>query len=173
MTAARSHKLEKYGRLVHIIRHPRFPLEQVLMRLTQFTDFSLRLLIYAAAHPDRLVTVEEVATAYGISRTHLTKVANGLGQKSFLASVRGRSGGLRLARPPERIVLGEVVRATEPDFAIVECFSSDESCMLTPSCRLKGILHGALGAFLDEMDRYTLADLVVDPARFGVRLPAA
>lgn len=144
------------------------------MRLTQFTDFALRLLIYAAAHPDRLVTVEETATAYGISRTHLTKVANLLTQRAFLKSVRGRTGGLALARAPERIGLGEVVRATEPDFAIVECFGTGETCVLTPSCRLKGILGGALDAFLAEIDRYTLRDLVVDPARFGIhQQPAA
>lgn len=143
------------------------------MRLTQFTDFALRLLIYAAAHPDRLVTIEETAAAYDISRTHLTKVANLLAQRGFLRSVRGRSGGLALARSPEQIGLGEVVRATEPDFAIVECFGTGDTCMLTPSCRLKGILGDALGAFLAEIDRHTLRDLVRDPPSFGIEQPAA
>lgn len=143
------------------------------MRLTQFTDFSLRLLIYAAAHPDRLVTIEETAKAYGISRTHLTKVANLLTQRGFLRSVRGRAGGVALSKPPARIGLGDVVRATEPDFAIVECFGSNQRCVLTPSCRLKGFLGEALQAFLNEIDRHTLEDLVRDPFRFGVEQPAA
>lgn len=143
------------------------------MRLTQFTDYALRLLIYAAAHPDRLVTIEETAAAYGISRNHLMKVANLLTREDFLRAVRGRTGGLMLARAPESIGLGHVVRSTEPDFAIVECFGDTYQCRLTPSCRLKGILGTALAAFLNEMDRHTLADLVLDPTQFGIERPAA
>lgn len=143
------------------------------MRLTQFTDYALRLLIYAATHPDRLITIEETAEAYGISRNHLMKVANHLTREGYLKSVRGRSGGLSLAMTPAEIGLGQVVRTTEPDFAIVECFGADDRCRITPSCRLRGILDGALAAFLAEMDRHSLADLIVDPARFGIERPAA
>lgn len=143
------------------------------MRLTQFTDFSLRLLIYVATHDKRLVTIEETALAYGISRNHLMKVANHLTREGYLKSVRGRSGGLALGRPADEIKLGAVVRGTEPDFAVVECFSEDGRCRITPSCRLKGVLRGAINAFMAEMDRHSLADLVVDPAAFGMgRIPA-
>lgn len=143
------------------------------MRLTQFTDYALRLLIYAATHPERLITIEETAEAYGISRNHLMKVANHLTREGYLRSVRGRSGGLALASPPAEIGLGRVVRTTEPDFAIVECFGTDERCRITPTCRLRGILDGALKAFVDELDRHTLADLILDPAQFGIDRPAA
>lgn len=144
------------------------------MRLTQFTDYALRLLIYAAMHPDRLVTIEETAAAHEISRSHLMKVANLLTREGFLKAVRGRSGGLTLGKPAGEIVLGQVVRATEPDFAMLECFGQqDQTCCLSPECQLRGILGGALDAFMAEMDRHTLADLAVNPASFGLRRPAA
>jgi Rrf2 family nitric oxide-sensitive transcriptional repressor len=142
------------------------------MRLTQFSDYALRLLIYAAAHDDRLVTIEEAAGAYQISRTHLMKVANILTRSGFLKAVRGRSGGLALGRTADSIRLGDVLRVTEPDFAIVECFGTD-SCRITPSCRLRGVLGGALGAFMAEMDRHTLHDVMVEPALFALDKPAA
>lgn len=141
------------------------------MRLTQFTDYALRILIFAASHSDRLITIEQTAQAYGISRNHLMKVANHLTREGYLKAVRGRSGGLMLARPPQEIGLGVVIRSTEPDFAIVECFGQETSCRLTPSCRLKGIVGRALSAFLAEMDQYTLADLTVDPSQFGIEPP--
>lgn len=136
------------------------------MRLTQFTDYSLRLLILAATHADRLVTIEETSRLYAISRNHLMKVANQLTRAGLLKAVRGRSGGLKLSRPAAEIGLGEIIRGTEPDFALVECFGTGNACFITPSCRLKGILGSALAAFLKEMDRYTLADLAMDPALF-------
>lgn len=101
------------------------------------------------------------------------KVANHLTREGYLRSVRGRTGGLALASPPASIVLGRVIRSTEPDFAMVECFGEEENCRITPSCRFKGIVGRALAAFLTEMDRYTLADLVIDPAQFGLERPAA
>ncbi|HTN62802.1 MAG TPA: Rrf2 family transcriptional regulator [Devosia sp.] len=144
------------------------------MRLTQFTDYALRLLIYAAMHPDRLVTIEEAAVAYEISRSHLMKVANLLTREGFLKAVRGRSGGLTLGQPAKKIILGQVVRATEPDFAMLECFgTADQTCCLSPECHLRGILAGALDVFMAEMDRHTLADLVAHPAGFGLARPAA
>jgi Rrf2 family nitric oxide-sensitive transcriptional repressor len=129
-------------------------------------------LLYAAARPDQLITIEETAKAYGISKAHLMKVANQLTRSGYLKAVRGRSGGLALAMRPNRIRLGDVVRETEPDFAIVECFSADNRCRITPRCRLRGVLREALGAFMATLDGYTLADLVLRPEDFGIR-PAA
>jgi len=138
------------------------------MRLTSFTDYALRMLMYAAARDDQLITIEETAERYHVSRAHLMKVANLLTRAEFLRAVRGRSGGLTLAKAPEKIVLGDVVRVTEPDFALVECFGTGGNCLLTPSCRLRGVLGEALSAFVATLDRYTLADLALDPARFGL-----
>jgi Rrf2 family nitric oxide-sensitive transcriptional repressor len=142
------------------------------MRLTSFTDFALRLLMYAAAHEDRLITIEEASEVYNISRTHLMKITNALTRAGFLKTVRGRSGGLRLGKPPPKIRLGDVVRVTEPDFTLVECFGSGSQCTITRSCRLRGILHEGLDAFTAVLDKYTLADLMLRPKDFGVR-PAA
>ncbi len=142
------------------------------MRLTNFSDYALRVLMLAAARADRLITIEETAAVYGISRAHLMKVVNQLTRAGFLKAVRGRSGGLTLAKAPGQINLGDVLRATEPDFALVECFTTDNHCMLTPRCRLRGVLHEALGAFIVTVERYTLADLVLSPEDFGLQ-PAA
>jgi Rrf2 family nitric oxide-sensitive transcriptional repressor len=142
------------------------------MRLTNFSDYALRVLMYAATQGNRLVTIEETAAVYGISRAHLMKVVNQLTRCGFLKSVRGRSGGLALARPPESINLGEVLRTTEPDFALVECLAEGNRCILTPRCRLRGVLHEALAAFIATLDRHTLADLMLDPDDFGLK-PAA
>jgi Rrf2 family nitric oxide-sensitive transcriptional repressor len=136
------------------------------MRLTTLTDYSLRVLMYLGARPDRLATIQEIATAYGISENHLMKVVHRLSQEGFVDTVRGRGGGLRLKRPPEAIRLGDVVRAVEEDFRVVECFGSDGVCRVTSVCRLKGVLHQALGAFMDSLDGWTLADLVVNPKAF-------
>jgi len=142
------------------------------MQLTSFSDYSLRVLMYAALQSERLITIEETASLYGISRAHLMKVANLLTKAGFLRAVRGRSGGLILARPPSAIGIGEVLRVTEPDFALVECFGSGNCCLVTPHCRLKGILREALAAFFSTIDRYTLADLLLRPEDFGIK-PAA
>lgn len=142
------------------------------MRLTDFSDYSLRLLMYAAARTDRLITIEETAELYGISRAHLMKVANQLTRAGFLKAVRGRSGGLQLAMAPESIRLGDVLRVTEPDFALVECFRGKNNCLISPCCRLRGILNEALTAFSDTLDGYTLVDLLLAPEDFGI-LPAA
>ena len=142
------------------------------MRLTNFSDYALRVLMYAATQGDRLITIEETAEVYGISRAHLMKVANQLTRSGYLKAVRGRSGGLTLAKRPNRIRLGEVLRATEPDFALVECFTPDNQCIITPRCRLRGALKEALAAFTGTLDRYTLADLILTPESFGVK-PAA
>lgn len=133
------------------------------MRLTTFSDYAMRVLIYAAASPERLITIEETARAYDISRAHLMKVVNALTRHGFLKSVRGRSGGLSLAMPPGQIRLGAVVRATEPDFALAECFAGGSCCAIRRHCHLPAILREALGSFMTTLDRYTLADLLLAP----------
>ena len=142
------------------------------MRLTNFTDYALRLLMFAAAHEDRLITIEEVSEVYKISRGHLMKVTNSLTRAGYLTAVRGRSGGLKLAKPPRKICLGDVVRTTEPDFALVECFGVEGQCCITRRCRLASILREGLGAFNTVLDKYTLADLMLRPKDFGLRSAA-
>jgi Rrf2 family transcriptional regulator, nitric oxide-sensitive transcriptional repressor len=132
------------------------------MRLTDWTDYTLRVLMYCGAQATgRLVTVAEMAQNYGISRHHLTKIVNQLSRQGLVETVRGRSGGVRLAQRPAQICLGTVVRAAEPDFRLVECFDkATDTCPLTPFCQLKRVLHGALAAYLTELDKVTLADLL-------------
>ena len=142
------------------------------MRLTNFSDYALRVLMYAATQGDRLITIEETAELYGISRAHLMKVANQLTRAGYLKAVRGRSGGLALAKAAKKIRLGDVLRNTEPDFALVECFTTGNQCLITPRCRLRGALNEALLAFTRTLDRYTLADLILSPKDFGIK-PAA
>jgi Rrf2 family nitric oxide-sensitive transcriptional repressor len=137
------------------------------MRLTMFTDYALRTLILAASKGDRNVTIEEAAAFYGISAPHLKKVVRTLTGAGFLEAQRGRSGGFRLAMPPETINLGQVIRVTEPDFALVECFREDNRCLITRACRLPPILNRAIAAMLEVFDRYTLADLTLDDGIFG------
>lgn len=130
------------------------------VRLTVYTDYGLRLLMYVALKKDELATIQEVADAYGISKNHLMKVAYDLGRHGFLETVRGRGGGLRLGRAPEKIALGDVVRKMEDDFAMVECFAATApGCRISGPCRLKGVLKEALVAYLAVLDSYTLADL--------------
>ncbi|WP_343039150.1 Rrf2 family transcriptional regulator [Propylenella binzhouense] len=138
------------------------------MRLTLYTDYSLRLLLYLAVKPDGLATIEEVAKAYGVSRNHLMKVAHELGRAGFVATVRGRGGGLRLARPPEAVSVGEVVRFAEDDFRLALCFEPGAAaCAISPACRLRGALAEARNAFLAVLDGYTLAAIAEpgDPVR--------
>jgi Rrf2 family nitric oxide-sensitive transcriptional repressor len=136
------------------------------MRLTTLSDYAFRVLMYAGAAGDRLITIEETAEAYNISRAHLMKVVNILTKTGYLRGVRGRSGGITLARRPEDINLGAVLRATEPDFALVECFATGNQCIITGSCGLPNILNEALNAFIATLDRHTLADLMLTPRNF-------
>ncbi|HZV17833.1 MAG TPA: Rrf2 family transcriptional regulator [Sphingobium sp.] len=138
------------------------------MRLTNFSDYALRLLMFAASHEQRLVTIEETSRVFGISRGHLMKVANQLTRAGYLKAVRGRSGGLSLARPAGDIRLGEVLGVTEPDFVLAECFGGDNCCLITPRCRLRTALGEALSAFIGTLNRYTVADLVLRPEDFGL-----
>ena len=139
------------------------------MRLTTLSDYALRVLMYAAATGDRLITIEETAQAYNVSRAHLMKVVNILTRGGFLKGVRGRAGGFTLARPPEAINLGEVLRTTEPDFALVECFATGNQCIVTGCCKLPTILNEALNNFVATLDRYTLADLALTESDFRER----
>jgi len=142
------------------------------MQLTKFSDYALRVLMFAHAAGDRLVTIEEIAAAYRISRAHLMKVVNALTRAGFLTPVRGRSGGVRLAKPADKIVLGAVVRATEPDFALVECFSTGNRCVITGCCRLPSVLGEALDAFLCVLDQHTLASVALRPRDFKKSIAA-
>lgn len=135
------------------------------MRLTLHTDYSLRLLMLLAMEPEALHTIEEIAQRYDISRNHLMKVVQTLAQAGFVRSVRGRGGGLRLAKAAAQINLGAVVRATEDSFALVECFDRERnSCVVAPACGLRGPIEKALQAFLGVLDRYSLADLIKNPS---------
>ena len=134
------------------------------MKLTAFTDYSLRVLMYLAAEPQRRATIAEIADAFGISGNHLTKVAHQLGRNGWLANVRGKGGGLELALPPQRIVIGQVVRLTEGAAVLTACISQERApCTIAPACRLRGVLGEAVGAFYGVLDRTTLADLVDNP----------
>ena len=144
------------------------------MRLTVYTDYSLRMLMYLAVRSDRRATIAEVADAYGISKAHLTKVAHQLGLAGYLETVRGKGGGLGLARPASAIRLGDVVRRTEPDMALVPCFEPGHGhCPIVPACGLQGALREARAAFLAVLDRYSLEDLVQRRAELAGLLHAA
>ena len=129
------------------------------MRLTTFTDYTLRTLIYLALRPDGLVTIADIADAYDISANHLMKVVHQLAVAGDVATVRGQHGGMRLGRPAESINLGQVVRRTEPDLELVACFSETQRCVIQRDCVLQHALGAALQAFLAVLDGYTLADL--------------
>jgi Rrf2 family transcriptional regulator, nitric oxide-sensitive transcriptional repressor len=134
------------------------------MRMTQHSDYGLRMLTYLAARPDRQCTVSEIASVYGLSRNHLLKVALKLKNSAFVASARGRAGGLRLAKPASEIGIGAVVRCLEEDFVLVECFGSRGGCIIAPACRLKGVFGEALAAYLAVLDKYTLQNLIENMA---------
>lgn len=130
------------------------------MRLTDYTDYTLRVLIYCASNPDRRVTISEIAAAYRISHSHLTKIVHELGRQGVLETVRGRGGGLRLLRTPSAISVGEIVRRSEPDFTMAECFDrSTNDCRLTPHCALRIALTRALEAYFAVLDGVTLHDV--------------
>lgn len=132
------------------------------MRLTVFTDYSLRVLIYLGVHQGkaRLATIGDVAAAYGISENHLMKIVHHLARQGYVETIRGKGGGMRLARPPEGIRIGEVVRGAEKDLLVVECRQEGNECAIAPVCALSALLGRAMGAFLEVLDRQTLADLL-------------
>ncbi|MET0785814.1 MAG: Rrf2 family transcriptional regulator [Paenisporosarcina sp.] len=139
------------------------------MRLTMYTDFSLRVLMYVGSKErSQLSTIQEISTAYGISKNHLMKVTYELGKYGFIETVRGRGGGIRLAHDPVNINVGEVVKKMEEDFHLVECFNcASNRCVITPVCKLRNVLHQALTAYLAVLDAYTLEDLLVNKEELG------
>lgn len=144
------------------------------MRLTQWTDYTLRVLMYCAACQTREqpVTITEIADNYGISRSHLTKIVQELAAQKLLETTRGRGGGMRLVKSADTINLGAVVRATETDFNLVECFDpTHNQCRLSPHCGLKGVLSQAMQSYFAVLDGVTLADLVASPSATAVAMP--
>jgi len=133
------------------------------MRLTTFTDYTLRVLIYLGAQQGeaRRATIGDIATAYGISENHLMKIVHHLAQQGYVETTRGKGGGMRLARTPEEINIGDVVRGAEEDLAVVECFQKDNlKCPIVPVCALRGLLGSAMNAFFEVLNGQTLADLL-------------
>ncbi len=130
------------------------------MRLTTFSDYTLRILMYLALHPERFVTIAEIAAAYRISPNHLMKVTQHLTASGEVVTLRGQHGGLRLARAAEEIWIGDIIRHAEPDMALTPC----SSCIIQPGCVLPNVLDQALAAFMAVLDRHTIKDLVADPA---------
>lgn len=128
------------------------------MRLTRYTDYSLRVLIHLALHDDRLCSIGEMSRTYDVSHNHLMKVVNALARDGFIQTVRGRAGGMRLARPPEEITVGEVVRRTEEGFELADC----SGCALSPACGLTSVLAKGMQAMLAVFDSFTIADLLTD-----------
>ncbi len=157
------------------------------MRLTNYSDYALRSLIYLAVRPEPplLANISDIADSYGISKSHLTKIIHQLGQLGYIESVRGKNGGIRLARAPKDINLGVLIKQIEPDFDLVECFATPDNdksgdsrqtglpitlidettnnargCVISPACQLKSVFFEALTAFINVLERYTLADII-------------
>jgi Rrf2 family nitric oxide-sensitive transcriptional repressor len=129
------------------------------MQLTAFTDFGLRALMFMAARPDRQASVREIADHYGISRNHLVKVAHRLAQLGYTTTARGRGGGIRLAQDPQTLRIGDIVQRLEPHMHVVECFDAiSNTCKVTATCELKHMLHAGRTAFVEALNRYSLAD---------------
>ncbi len=133
------------------------------LHITQYTDFALRVLLYLGADPERLATIGEIAERYAISRSHLMKVVSQLVQDGVVEGLRGKGGGIRLAKPAKEIWLGPLVRRLEPEMALVDCFRNNSQCAIDGHCRLKGVFAEAMNAFMAVLNRYTLADLLSAP----------
>ncbi|HEX5514185.1 MAG TPA: Rrf2 family transcriptional regulator [Gammaproteobacteria bacterium] len=138
------------------------------MRITRYTDYSVRTLIYLGVKGEGLSTIQEIADSYGISKNHLMKVVHDLQLRGYIDTIRGKNGGLRLRLPPEEISIGRLVRETEEDKALVECFGPDNTCVITPFCDLKHVLAEAQEAFFKVLDGYTLADMLNPKRRSGL-----
>ncbi|RDB44257.1 Rrf2 family transcriptional regulator [Halomonas sp. DQ26W] len=130
------------------------------MHLTRYTDFALRVLIYLAVKGEERATIHEIAVSFGVSRNHLMKVVQDLSHRGYIVTIRGKNGGMLLNRPPESISLGGLVRDTEHELGLVECFRDANECVITPACRLTLILNEAMAAFMTVLDGYTLADML-------------
>ena len=142
------------------------------MRLTDYTDYTLRVLMYCALHPERTVTIAELAESHAVSKNHLMKIVNDLARQGLLQTTRGRGGGLRLLKRAADIRIGVVVRQTETDFRLVECFdASHNTCTLIAHCQLKQVFRKALQSYLAELDKVTLAD-ITRPVRSATQVLA-
>ena len=130
------------------------------MRLTVFTDYSLRVLMVLTSHAEEMVTISDIAEAFDISQAHLMKVTHVLGKTGWVETVRGRNGGMRLSANPRTLKLGQMIAKLEHDFGLVECMTEINHCVLTGGCGLAVALDEALKTFFRELDRYTLADLI-------------
>lgn len=138
------------------------------MKLTIYTDYSLRVLLYLASKPEGTATISEITEYYNISRNHLVKVVHNLGIHEFIITSRGKNGGIRLARPAEEILLSDVVKKTEPDMDLLECFNpKTDFCVISPTCRLKSMLYEGRSAFMAVLEKNTLADAVKPVVRAG------
>lgn len=140
------------------------------MRLTNYSDYALRILTYLGLKREELSTITEIANCYGISRNHIVKIVHHLGQLGYVDTLRGKNGGIRLARAPEKINIGEVIRHTETSMDIVECFSNQNSCIIGCSCVLRTAISEALSAFMAVLDDYTLADLMAPRRQLSKKL---
>ncbi|MGE5471918.1 MAG: RrF2 family transcriptional regulator [Bacteroidota bacterium] len=143
------------------------------MRLSSFSDYSLRVLMYLGVHAGRLTTIAEIAGAYGISDNHLMKVVHQLGRMGYIETLRGKGGGIRLGKLPTEIRLGDLIRRTETDLALVECFSGGNDCRILAACRLPPIFAAALEAMFGVLDNCTLADLLQHPGELSQVLGTA
>lgn len=146
------------------------------MRLTQHSDYALRALVFLASNPDRLSSIREIAECYGLSENYMIKIIHRLGQGGFVETIRGRNGGLRLGQPVDAIRIGDVVRFTEDDCALVSCMQppgerNGASCLLMPDCLLRHTLDEALEAFFAVLDNRTLADMIGESERQKLTLP--
>lgn len=146
------------------------------MRLTDYTDYSLRVMLFLAVRGEGLTTIQEISDAYHVSKNHLMKVVQQLGELGWVETVRGRNGGLRLSARSMTLTVGEVVRATENDFALVGCFAGAQGaeprdhCVIQPQCRLKGVFAAARDAFFAELDRHTIAELAQPASQLAALL---
>ena len=132
------------------------------MKLTKHTDYALRILIYSSLQPkERLLSIQEVTDVYELSRNHVMKIVQKLGQEGYLTTIRGKGGGFHLGRKPEEINLGELICKLEPSMKLVDC--EEPVCRISPACRLQSILAEAMNGFMDVLNSYTLADLVNNP----------
>ncbi|MFC0323413.1 RrF2 family transcriptional regulator [Gallibacterium melopsittaci] len=139
------------------------------MKLSTFTDYNLRvLLLYLAAHREKLSTIQEIANNYHISENHLMKVIHHLAKNNFIQSIRGKGGGIRLHREPSELNLAEIIRSAEEKSVIIECFGNKNQCCLSPNCRLPPILVKAFEAFYQTLSQYTLQDILLDPKIFTI-----
>jgi len=131
-----------------------------IVKLTLYTDYSLRVLLYLASKPDELGTITEISDFFKISRNHLVKVVHNLGMLGLIITVRGKNGGIKLASSPDKIFISDVVKNTEPDMDILECFNPEtDQCVISSSCHLKLVLHDARASFMNVLGQYTLADI--------------